>query len=73
MLIEKFEKIVNGKIDVAVLQKEVEIFIHNQNLYFYQYFFYFISIIWLVSIIDAYYLGRRKTVIESNLKKQEKN
>lgn len=71
MIIEKFGRIAHNGIDIAVLEKEIEIFIQTQNLYLYHYLFYLITIIWLVSIIDGYYLGNQKSILEKNQDNQQ--
>lgn len=71
MIIEKFGRIAHYGIDIAVLEKEIEIFIQTQNLYLYHYLFYLITIIWLVSIIDGYYLGKQKSILEKNQDNQQ--
>ena len=54
-----YEIVIRGTVDPSTLQIEIETFFNTQNLYLYTKIGYLIMIIGLISVFDAYYLGKK--------------
>ena len=60
LLFEKIKSSANGNINLYDIRNQVNAILKNQNVLLYQFLTYVLMACWIISTIEAYYLGKKK-------------